>query len=364
MKAKAAVLEKFDEPLTIREFEVCPLQDGEVRIKIKAAGVCGSDVHMWRGKDPRTPLPLILGHEGIGEVAEIGGSKQDVFGTELRVGDLVMWDRGIMCGRCYYCVIKKQPSLCPTRKTYGISISCKEPPHFRGCYAEYLHLVASAHLLKISEDVDPAVLVPASCSGATSVHTMELCDVERGDTVVIIGPGPVGICTLMLALDRGPSQVFVIGTSADESRLKLCEEFGAAGTLMADKGTLEERIEYLKDHTHGIGANLVVECTGSARAAQEGLKLVAPCGTYAIPGIAVPVGELPVAFFEDIARKNVNLQGVWVSDMSHLLKAVDLFLSGKFPFAELVTHKFALEEATAAFEVIENREAIKAVLLP
>ena len=103
MEAKAAVLQQFNEPLALQTFPLVPLADGEVRVRIKAAGVCGSDVHMWRGQDPRTPLPMILGHEGVGEIAEINGTKLDLFGRELKPGDPVLWERGVMCGTCVQC---------------------------------------------------------------------------------------------------------------------------------------------------------------------------------------------------------------------------------------------------------------------
>lgn len=349
--------------MVMREFPIGPLTEQEVLVKILAAGVCGSDVHMWRGKDPRTPLPLILGHEGIGEVAEIGGAKEDVLGRRLKAGDVVMWERGIMCGRCYYCVIKKQPALCPQRKTYGISVSCKEPPHLRGCYAEYIHLLPGAHIIRLEGDLDPATLVAASCSGATAAHTVELCDVKQGDTVLVQGPGPLGLFAVALAIDRG-AEVHVIGVAADRGRLELCREFGAAGALIVEETTAEERWEYVLEVTEGRGADVVIDCTGIPAAGREGIKLTAPYGVYALPGIATPVGEVPFSLYEDVARKNVRIQGVWVSDTSHLYQSIRLVRSGRFPFEKLVTHRFSLEEATAALETMESREAIKAVLIP
>ena len=364
MKARAAVLEAFDQPLAVREYPISPLADQEVLVRIKAAGVCGSDVHMWHGNDPRTPLPIILGHEGIGEVAGVGGTKLDVFGRELKTGDPIVYERGIMCGRCYYCVIKKQPALCPTRKTYGISVGCAEPPHLRGAYAEYIHLLPAAHIIKLDADVDPATLVAATCSGATAAHTNEQAGIHRGDSVLIIGPGPVGIFSLVFARESGAWPIIVMGTEADKLRLDICKEMGADEVITIEGTTLDERVQKVKDMTGGFGANVVLECTGNAKAAESGIKFTAPYGTYAIPGIATPAGELSVAFFEDVARKNVNLQGVWVSDTSHLYAAIKLVLSGRYPFDRLVTHRFPLDKATDALEAIHNREAIKAVLIP
>lgn len=364
MTGKAMVLETFNEPLIERTFDVADLAPGEVLCRVAVAGVCGSDVHMWHGNDPRTPLPMILGHEGVGTIAATEGAKQDVFGRELREGDLVAWERGIMCGKCYYCVIKKQPALCPHRKTYGISLGCNDPPHFNGCYGEYLHLRAGCHMIRIDSEVDPAVLVAASCSGATAAHTTQLSNVSRGDTVLIVGPGPVGVFCLAMALDSGAGEVYVAGTSADRARLDLCMEFGAAGTLVVDQMSAAERREFIDQRTNGIGANSIIDCTGVPRAMVENLEFVAPYGTYSIPGIATPVGEWPVPLFEQIARKNVNLQGVWVSDTGHLWQAIRLVSSKRYPFEKLITHRFPLPQATQALEVMASKEAIKAVLVP
>ncbi|MGQ9732432.1 MAG: zinc-binding dehydrogenase [Candidatus Zipacnadales bacterium] len=364
MRGRAMVLEQFKQPLVERVFEVQDLAPGEVLCRIKAAGVCGSDVHMWHGNDPRTPLPMILGHEGVGTIEATNGPKQDVFGRELRPGDFVVWERGLMCGQCYYCVVKKQPALCPYRKTYGISLGCAEPPHFNGCYGEFLHLRARCHMIRIDHFIDPAVLVAATCSGATAAHAVELSRVKPGDTVMVLGPGPVGIFSLAMAIRAGAGQVIVTGTSADKARLALCREFGAAQTFVVDEMQKGELKEAVLELTHGLGANSIIDCTGAPKALADNLDLVAPYGTYSIPGIATPVGEMRIGLFEQIARKNVNLQGVWVSDTGHLYQALQLVMHGELPFEKLVTHRFPLSQATSALEVMANKEAIKAVLVP
>jgi len=358
------VLEQFNQPLVAAEFPVCDLQPGEVLVRIEAAGVCGSDVHVWHGNDPRTPLPVVLGHEGVGTIAALAGPKQDVFGRDLRPGDRVMWERGIMCGQCYYCVIRKQPALCLTRRTYGISLGCSDPPHFNGCYAEYLHLRPRCHIIRIDDDIDPAVLVAASCSGATAAHAVQLSNVGRGDTVLVIGPGPLGIFCLAMALEAGAGEVYVAGRTTSQRRLDLCLEFGAAGTMLLDALTVEERLGFIREKTHGLGVNSIMDCTGAVQAVADNLPLLAPWGTYSISGIATPVGEAPVSLFEQIAQKNVRLQGVWVSDTGHLWQAIRLVLGRRHPFERLVTHWFPLAQATDALRAVASRDAIKAVLLP
>jgi len=364
VQATAAVLEAFNQPLALRDFEVQPLAAGETLLKIRAAGVCGSDVHMWRGHDPRTPLPLILGHEGIGEIAELPDDRRDLLGQPLEPGDLVAWERGIMCGRCYYCVIKKQPALCLTRRTYGISVGCAEPPHLRGCYAQYLHLMPGAHLIKLEPQADADLLVAATCAGATAAHAVQLSRVQPGDTVLIVGPGPVGVFCLAMALEAGASAVYVMGTPADAGRLELCREFGAAGVISTGDLTPDQRRQFLLDHTHGLGVNAALDCSGAPAALVECLEYMAAYGTYCLSGIATPVGEVAIPVFERLARKNVSLQGVWVSDTAHLLQALQLAQSGRYPFERLVTHRLPLSEATEALQVMERREAIKIVLHP
>jgi len=356
MKMKAAVLKKFNEPLAIEERALAPLKDGEVLVRIKAAGVCGSDVHIWKGQDPRTPLPLILGHEGVGLIENIRGKKEDIVGKKIHPGDLIIWDRGITCGNCYFCMVKKEPSLCPNRQVYGITRD--------GCYATHLILLKGTKIIKIEEEIDPEVLVPTSCSGATTAHTIKLCNICPGDTVVIQGPGPMGIFALAFAQEKGADKIIVIGTGMDKERLKLCLEFGASETLNIDETSFEERLSYIKEKTNKIGAEVVIDCTGSPHAIKEGMKMTAPGGTYALPGVAIPIGDIPVSFYEDVARKNVRLQGVWVSDTSHLYQAVKLVLSKKHPFEKLITHKFKLEEAAQALMVMDHRKAMKAVFIP
>ena len=164
MRALAAVLEDFNRPLVWHTFEIQPPEPGELVVQVEATGICGSDLHMWEGHDPRTPLPIILGHEAVGRVVAVGGKKCDILGQPVREGDLIAWDRGITCGECYYCVVRKQPFLCLHRRVYGINLSCAERPYLLGGYAEYMHLLSRTNVLVIGESVDPALLAPASCS--------------------------------------------------------------------------------------------------------------------------------------------------------------------------------------------------------
>jgi threonine dehydrogenase-like Zn-dependent dehydrogenase len=362
LKSRAMVLTGFKKPLEVSEIEIPLLEEGQVLVKINAAGVCGSDVHMWKGEDPRTPLPIILGHEGIGTIADIKGKRECVGGGSLKIGDLVLWNRGITCGRCFACKVLNDPSLCQNRKVYGINRSCNIAPYLNGCYEEYVILTADTDIFKVKEKVDPAILVSASCSGATIAHAFDIVKSSVGDTVLIQGPGPLGVYAVAFARSLGASEIIVIGGST--GRLELCKEFGATVTLNRKETTAEERKEQVMNLTHGRGVDLVIEAVGSKGVVEEGIKLLRTGGTYLSTGYAQAAGVEQVDFYLDIVRKNVKIQGVWVSDTRHTYQAMHLVLNNKELFSKMITHRFPLEQANEALAVMDSRDALKAVLLP
>jgi len=327
---------------------------------VLAAGVCGSDHHMWQGKDPRTPLPIILGHEGVGRLAEPEGLR-DVRGRELVPGDLLIWDRGVTCGRCAFCAVKRQSFLCPDRKVYGINMSSAEPPHLLGCYSEKMSLLPGTRFLKLPAEADPPSLVSASCSGATAAHAMENA-VEPGDVVAVMGSGPLGMWCSAFAREGGAREVLV--ADVRESRLSLARSFGATEALNVGTSSAEDRRARVLELTDGLLADVVVEAAGNADASREALGLVRRGGKVIYVGPAVPIGELPLRVYEDVVRKNAELRGVWVSDTSHLDKAVVLGLSGRYPFDRMVTHTFPIEKATEALRAMRSPEAVKVVIEP
>jgi len=362
MIAHAMVLKAFNRPLEMEEFPLPPLKPGEVLVKLVASGVCGSDVHMLRGHDPRTPLPIILGHESVGIVQQTGGSRRDINGDAVNEGDLLGWDRGVVCDGCFFCAVKKQPFLCPQRKVYGISISSKEQPHLKGGYATHMVLDAKTKLLKLPAHAVPEVLVSASCSGATAAHAVEQCDIRQGDTVVVVGTGSLGLFALAFVLSRGAAQI--VAVDVEETRLALAKLFGATHTLNVRETSPDRRLEFVKGLTHGRGADVVVDCSGYAPAIPDGIRLCCRGGTYTMPGIAVPVGDTPVRFYEEVSIRNLVIRGVWVSDASHYRQAVELVLSNRYPFDRLVNRTFHLAEANEALGATERREVIKAVIVP
>jgi threonine dehydrogenase-like Zn-dependent dehydrogenase len=356
------VLEAFNAPLRMREIEIPALSDREVLVRIDAAGVCGSDVHMWKGEDERTPLPIVLGHEGVGTIVDVKGAKEYVTGRAVKTGDRILWNRGVSCNGCYYCAVLNQPWLCKTRKVYGINRPLSEPPGVNGCYAEHLVLAAPTDIFKIDGDIDPAVLVSASCSGATVAHAFDEHRFSYGSNVLIQGPGPLGVYAVAFARRLGASRIMVTGGS--KSRLQLCTAFGATAVLNRRTTSIEERREFILSRTGGRGVDVVVEAAGDPSAVHEGLPLLRAGGTYLSIGFSQPPGACTVDFFQEVVKKNIKIQGVWVSGTRHTFQALSLIEKERELFGKMITHRFKLEEANEALAVMESHEALKAVLIP
>jgi threonine dehydrogenase-like Zn-dependent dehydrogenase len=317
---------------------------------------------MWKGEDERTPLPIVLGHEGVGTIVDVKGRKEYVTGRAVQIGDHILWNRGVSCGGCYYCAVLNQPWLCTTRKVYGINRPLSEPPGLNGCYAEHLVLAASTDIFKIDGDIDPAILVSASCSGATVAHAFDEHHFSYGNSVLIQGPGPLGVFAVAFARHLGAGQIVVTGGSS--SRLQLCAEFGATALLNRRTTSIEERREFILGRTGGRGVDVVIEAAGDPSAVHEGLPLLRPGGAYLSIGFSQPPGSCAVDFFREIVRKNVKIQGVWVSGTRHTFQALSLIEKERNLFGKMITHRFSLIEANEALAAMESHEALKAVLIP
>ena len=363
MKTQTQVLTAFKKPLEPREFDLAPLAEGEVRVRVTYAGVCGSDLHMASGEDPRTPLPIILGHEGVGEIVEVRGTKTDVDGRPLAVGRPVLWNRGVVCGECFYCA-RGEHHLCTKRFVYGIHRGTAVPPHVNGCYSQYLPLDARTDFFAI-DDVPREhhkTLVTASCSGSTAAHAFDHFEPAEGETVVVQGVGPLGCFMVALARDRGAGRIVAIDQAA--SRLALAKRFGATHTLSIAETTAQERRDAVRSLTDGRGADAVYEAVGKAAVVREGLGLVRPGGRYVTAGFGQPGGTMTWDPFADLVRPDLKMVGVWVSHTRHTRRALDLMKRHLADFAQMVTHTMPLDQVNAAHDLMRCGEAMKVALVP
>jgi threonine dehydrogenase-like Zn-dependent dehydrogenase len=318
---------------------------------------------MASGEDPRTPLPIILGHEGVGEIVEISGPKTDVQGRPLRAGQKVLWNRSVVCGQCFYCA-RGDHHLCPKRFVYGIHHATTVPPHVNGCYTEYLPLDARTDLVAI-DDVRPehlATLVSASCSGSTAAHAFDFFEPAQDETVVVQGAGPLACFLMAFAREYGVGRI--IAVSRGLARLDLARHFGATHTVSITNTTAKERRDFVRSLTDGRGADAVYEAVGTAEAVREGLGLVRPGGRYIATGFGQPGGTMEWDPFADLVRPDLKYVGIWVSHTRHTVRALDLVRKHLGDFARMVTHAVPLAEANRAHDLMRRGEAMKVALLP
>ena len=179
----AAVMPAPHQSVELREFREPDLPVGGALLRTAMSEVCGTDVHLWQGQLP-IKLPVILGHETVGRIAELGeGVKKDWSGQPLKVGDRVTWNSAVSCGQCYYCAVKKQPTRCAQRKAYGIGYPCDCAPHFLGGYAEFHYLRPRTTIFKLSDDLPTESVIGAGCALITAIHGVERTGIAWQDNV-------------------------------------------------------------------------------------------------------------------------------------------------------------------------------------
>jgi threonine dehydrogenase-like Zn-dependent dehydrogenase len=363
--SKAAVLVHFEEPLEIREYptphEVGP---GEALVRVEAAGICGTDVHLWLGQ-LKIPIPVILGHETAGRIEAMGpGLSVDWRGRPLSVGDRITWASSIVCGECFYCRVKRQPTRCLGRKAYGISYCANDAPHLRGGYAEHILLRAGTSIFRIPDSVSSEAVVGAGCGLTTALHGLERMPVVLDDVVVVQGVGPVGLAALAIARHSGASKVIAIG--GPDHRLKQAKAFGADEVISIEESrTEQERRQRVLDLTDGFGADLVVEAVGHPAAVPEGLELCRDGGNYLVLGQYADAGN--VSFNPHvITRKQLHLAGSWGFEPRHVDRALRLLETThwKEQFERQVTHRFPLAQANDALQTVRALQAGKALITP
>ena len=362
---KAAVLPAFNQPLALREYpDIEHVEPGETLVRVEMAGICGTDVHLWLGQLP-IPTPVILGHETAGRIEKLGaGVERDWRGRPVKAGDRVTWASSIACGECFYCRLKAQPTRCLHRKAYGISYCADEAPHLRGGYAEKILLRPGTALFRIPDSLPTDALVGAGCALTTAIHGIERCPVAWGDVVIVQGAGPVGLASLVVALESGASRVIVVG--GPPHRLEMARNFGAHTTIdIGEIPDVAERRKAALELTGGYGADVVIECVGHPEAVPEGMELCRDGGRFLVLGQYGNAGNVSLNP-HIITRKQLQMIGSWGFEPRHVDRAISLLDGGewKLHFAAQITHRFALADADQALQTVRALRAGKTVILP
>jgi len=362
--SRAAVLTNYEAPLEIKEFPLPEtIEPGAALVRVKLAGICGTDVHLWHGQLP-IPLPVILGHETVGVIEEMGhGLNSDWTGKPLAVGDRIGWSSSINCGECYYCRVKPEPTRCLKRKAYGISYDCSVAPHLLGGYADYIYLRRGTAIFKIPETLPTEAVVGAGCALVTSLHGIERIGIRLRDNVVIQGSGPVGLACLAVARVSGAAQVIVIG--GPPHRLKLANRFGADVCIDVAESSVAERKEQVLELTGGFGADVVLECVGIPSAVTEGIELCRDGGRYLVLGHYGNAGTIEFNPHV-VTRKQLTVAGSWGFEPRHTKAALDFleWTRMEFPFENLVAEPFSLDRANEALQATATWTTAKSAIAP
>ena len=363
-QARGVVLRQFNAPLAVETAVIPDPGPGAVIARVELAGVCGTDVHLHHGHLP-IPLPLILGHEGVGRVGRLGeGVSSDFSGHPLREGDAIAWSSNIPCGRCHWCVVAGERTLCETRKVYGVNQRFDEFPRLSGSWAEAIYLQPGSAIFRLPDAVSSEHVIALGCAGPTAMHgVIDVAGITAGDTVVVQGSGPVGIASAMYAHLAGASRVILVGGPA--GRLELAREIGV-GDVHIDIFAFPdavERVRLVLDATPGRrGADVVLECAGVPEAVAEGWEMARRGATFLALGQYTDRGPTPLNPHV-ITRKQLRIVGSWGFAEKHYLGHIQALprLADRFDLPRLIT-RYPLAGANEALAAMAAGRVMKPVL--
>lgn len=360
--ARAAVMAKPRQALTIEHYRLPPVADGCILVNVSCCTICGSDVHTWSGRRS-SDLPIILGHEIVGTIAEMGaGVETDSADRPLAVGDRITWTIMDNCGKCFYCRQKNLTMKCRHLKKYGHD-SCAPPPHFTGGFAEYCYLTPGTCVVKLPDAISDTVAAPGNCALATVVAGYDAADIRPFENVLILGAGALGIYAAALAAHYGCRKV--IAADRIKHRLAFIRDFGATDTLHTGNMAVSDVVRTVRELTDGFGVDCALEVAGSPDLIPLGLKSLRTGGRLIEIGNSFPDANFSYDAC-DLVWRRLTLMGVHNYDTRHLQMGID-FLSGagrRFDFEKLVTHRYALEDVNAALQMAASGDAIRVALLP
>ncbi|HEY5662497.1 MAG TPA: zinc-binding dehydrogenase [Ilumatobacter sp.] len=365
--------------LELREYPYpVDLEPGAVLLRMLASGICGTDKHTYRGETEQyagtdhassTPFPIIQGHENVGVVVAVGDGGATTFdGTPLREGDRVVPAPNRACGACEYCRDDFPYYFCRRLENYGNSLTADEPPHLFGGWAELLYLRPGTPVFRVPDELPTRVAVLTELFGVT--HSLELVarmprpgGFRPGDTVAVVGAGPVGIVHTAKARLMGASEVIAVDPFAP--RLALNAAVGATRTVAARAGS-DEVMAIVREATGGRGVDVVVDATGHPASFAPSLELLRDGGTLVEVGAFVDLGTVAVNPASILGR-NLTIVGVAGEDARIYDRSLAMLAEHHrdVPFERIVTHVFPLDDAQAAIDTaLAADTAMKVVIEP
>lgn len=360
-KAKVAVLTGAKK-IEIFELPVPEIGDDEVLVKVEQTGICGTDVHEYKG-DPFGYIPVELGHEGTGTVVKLGKNvTTDYYGKPLAVGDKIV--TGLKpCGVCDTC--KNDPAnvhLCPSGEIFGLMPGEAAYKNFNGWFGEYIKVNAGGVIFNVSDmDVDLRTLIEPT---AVIVHAVEqakqIFNFKQGSYVLVQGCGPIGLLLLTMVRTMGVRNI--IAVDGDEQRLAMAKKLGAAYTV---NFMTEDAIAKVMEIT-GTGAEMAFQCTGSPKAASTIWKYVRRGGAMCELGFFVDNGDTTYNPHQDICNKEIRVIGSWTYQAKDWIQACEVLKEAQkdgLPVEELLSHKYALADINDAMEMNISMKGLKIVVM-
>jgi threonine 3-dehydrogenase len=337
---KALVKEKAGPGFALRDVPVPQILDNEVLIRVRATGVCGTDLHIFDWDDwaaGRCKPPFTVGHEFAGDVAEVGKLV-----TDVAVGDRVTAEGHIVCGRCHMCRTGNG-HICPFTRIIGVDRD--------GCFAEFIAMPAT-NVWHLDDNIPYAIGGIHDPMGNAFHTALEGTEIP-GSTVLITGCGPIGIFAVGICVAAGASRV--IASDVNPKRLELARKMGAHDAVHPSQ--VEETV---RNATAGLGVDVVLEMSGVPAAIHQALKEVRLGGRVQMLGIPSKAMEINLA--TEIIFKGITVYGVIGRRMYETWIQMSQFLrSGAFDPAPVITHRFPLEDFEEAMRVIKTGDAGKVI---
>ncbi len=334
--------------IRVEQVTVPQCGDDEIRVKIDACAVCGTDLKAYVSGNPRIKAPKVMGHEFAGLVDTIG---KDVKGFDI--GDRIVMATSVACGDCYYCH-KGHRNLCANIAPMGFT--------FEGGMAEYTVIPARAlqggHAIKVPSSVPAehaALAEPLSCA----VNSCFNCDIQQGDVVVVVGAGPMGILNACAAQQFGASKIILAEINAE--RLKQAEPFGF--DVLVDPAN-EDLAEIVMQQTDGVGADVVIVAAPAAKPQEDALTFVRKRGTVCLFA-SLPAGKSEITIDSRIIHYGeIKLVGSSDSTPQQVEKSVEIISNGSLKADKLASHILPLDDIMKAYELMKSGEALRVVLKP
>ncbi len=360
--AVAAVMPRPHADVELRDVPVPELEPDSALLKVEFSEVCGTDVHLRDGRLAGVPYPIIPGHVSVGTLEYVRGSLLDVYGEPFEEGDRVTFlDVHRTCHQCWYCLVAKASTRCPQRKVYGITYGLEDG--LTGGWAEYIYLKPGVRCIRLG-GVSSRLYMAGGCSLPTALHAVERGDIAFGDTVLVLGAGPVGLSAVGFAMLRGAGRVLCVG--APDERLAYAREMGADATFNFVDETEAARLEWVRQQTGGRGADVTIECTGVPEAVTQALRFTRDAGRVVIVGQYTDHGETPFNPHLDLNRKHLEVRGCWGSDYSHFHRGVEMLRTERAArlWSAIKLDQYTLSQANAALALVADAKAVKALIVP